>query len=82
MLLCFEQGMDLQRRIENADEAHQNHEACGEKVHDKFQGVLQHKGTHERFDSKYKKKERKNSDQDIFPPPEVQIRSPYLPKII
>lgn len=82
MLLRFEKGMDLQRGIENADEAHQNHEARGEKVHDKFQGVLQRKGTYERFDAKYKKKERKKSDQDIFPPPKVQIHSPYLTKII
>jgi len=56
MFLRFEKGMDLQRGIENADEAHHNHEARGEKVDDKFQGVLQHKGTDERFDSKYKKK--------------------------
>jgi len=69
--------MDLQRGIEDADEAYQDHEARGEEVHDEFQGILEKKRPYEHLDAEDQKEKGKEGNQDVFCPPEVQIRCPY-----
>jgi hypothetical protein len=81
MLLRFKQGMDLQRGVEDSDETQQHHEARGEEVHDKFQGIFQKKGTQEPFDAEDQKKKRKKGDQNVFSPPEIQNRPPHPRKV-
>jgi len=63
--------VDLKSRIEDSDDTHQNHQTGGKKIHDEFQRVCEMKGADQVPDAEEKKKERKNSDQDHFAPPEA-----------
>lgn len=49
-------GVDFKSGIDNADEAHQNHEACGEEIHEEFKRVVEIKGADEGLYAEYEKK--------------------------
>jgi len=63
--------MDLKCGVKEADEAYENHKACGKEIHDKFKGILQKKRADQRLDAVYQKKKGKKSNRDVFSPPEA-----------
>jgi hypothetical protein len=63
--------MNLKSRIEDSDNAHQNHQTGGKKTDDEFQWVFEMKRTDHVLDPEDEKKKRKKGDQDHFPPPEA-----------
>ena len=59
----FEVGLNLKNRVENSDNTHKNHEACGKKIHDELQGVLEMKGPDHGLDPEQEKKEGKEGKE-------------------
>ena len=74
----FEKSMDLERRVDNPDDAYQHHETRRKEVDDEFQGILQIKAPDECLDAEREKKKRCHCDQDIFPPPEARAHRTFL----
>jgi hypothetical protein len=70
-LACFKMGMNLEHRVEDSNDTHQNHETGGKEIHDEFQRVLEMKGADQGLGAEYEKKKRKKTNQDHFPPPEA-----------
>jgi hypothetical protein len=67
----FEQSMELDSWVDNADEAYQHHEIRGKEVDNEFKGILKIKGAKEGHDTEYEKKKREHSYQYISSPPEA-----------
>ena len=63
--------MNLENRVEYADQTHQNHQAGGKKIEDEIEGIFQMKGADQVFYAKYKKKKREKKNQEHLPPPKA-----------
>jgi hypothetical protein len=52
--------MDLESGVYKTDNADQDHEARGKKVHNEFKGIAEVKGSDQSLDTENKKKNRDN----------------------
>ena len=50
--------MDLESGVDEADDADQNHEARGKKIHDEFKGIVDVKGADQVLNTENKEKNR------------------------
>ncbi len=55
-----QERMNLESRVDETDDADQDHEARGKKVHDEFKGIIEMKGTDQGLNTENKKKNRDN----------------------
>ena len=64
------EGVNLEDGVQDADEPDQDGEAAGEEVHEKQPGFFQAIGADQHFHTENKQKNRKNTDNHNFNPPE------------
>jgi len=61
--------VNLEDRIKNPDEAEEDDEAAGEKIHDESLGMFERVGADQHFDTENQEKNGKDADNQIFKPP-------------